>query len=48
MVVILHGKGLNPSHNVTKLPRITITYESDILRASLGLERKEKDGRRDR
>ena len=40
--------GLDPSHNVTKLPRIAITYESDILRASLGLERKEKDGRRDR
>src|SRR5271157_6464336 len=46
--VLLDRKGLDASHNVTKLPRIAITYESDILRASLGLERKEKDGRRDR
>src|SRR5271157_431216 len=48
VVILLDGKGLDPSHNVTKLPRIAITYESDVLRASLGLERKEKDGRRDR
>src|SRR5271157_4699396 len=37
-VVLCHGKALDASHNVTKLPRIT--YESDILRASLGLKRK--------
>ncbi len=48
MFVALHREAFDPSHNVTKLPRIAITYESDILRASLGLERKEKDGRRDR
>ena len=36
---MLKGLALEPSHNVTKLP--TITYESSIQRASLGLPGKE-------
>jgi hypothetical protein len=39
MLVFLYGEGIEPSHNVTKLP--TITFESSIQRASLGLPGKD-------
>jgi hypothetical protein len=39
MLVRLHRKRFEASHNVTKLP--TLSYESSIRRASLGLASKE-------